>query len=186
MGILGSLGLGNVESNPNHMPDNKYRGVIKESRFTYVESKNTLNHVIVYQSTEGATKGKVESEWWPLGTPHYEENPEVPGSKKLVGLTPTMSEKSKTFYKKRLESLGTSDAEIDANGPESLVAMDVEFTIVHRNGYQNIGNAWKLGTDGSGNPATVPVNPTADASGNTQNPWESPAAAPQAPSQGAL
>lgn len=135
MDITGSLGLEDVESDPNYLPPRTtFPGVVLNSEYVKPRNKEHLSHVITYQVTEGDKKGKTQAEWFRLGIPQYDDN------QNLVGLENTMSEAAKSFYRRRLESLGVPESRFKGFKPEDVIAVKVDFSVRHKDGFQNIAS----------------------------------------------
>ena len=135
MSLLGSLGLDDVPSDPNDIPDGRYNGVVFKDEFV-VKSDDTVHHVITYKVEDPAQfAGAQKAEWFKVGI-----NPERDATTNaLVGFTPTMEETPKRWYKKRLASdLGLSDEQIAAYKPGDLTGKPVTFGIKTNNGWKNI------------------------------------------------
>lgn len=131
MSVFDSLGLGEVEADPNALPDGKWPGVIFNSR--YVEKKDgSVAHVLTYKVTEGNRAGAIRDEWWNLGLDAKRDE-----NGKIIGLgTPTMSEQQKPWYKQRLEAL---QADLGPEfEPESLIGKKVTFGTKKRGTFINV------------------------------------------------
>lgn len=146
-GLFDSLGMGQVESDPNNIPDGRYPGKVLKSEHVFVEKKSELSHVITYSVTDGKHKGAQRAEWFTIG-----KDPVFNDDGVLVGLTPTMSETNKQWYKKRLNDLLTpegTDEEKDKviaaamENPESLKDIPVAFGVRRKDGFVNISFAEK-------------------------------------------
>ena len=146
MDITGSLGLENVESDPNYLPPRTdFPGVVRQSEHVKPRNKEHLSHVITYEVTDGQYKGKTQAEWFRLGIPQYDDN------QNLVGLENTMSEMAKSFYRRRLESLGVPESRFAGFKPEDVIAVKVNFSVRHKDGFQNIANV-ELQTEPTNDP----------------------------------
>lgn len=143
MSLLGSLGLDSVESDPNKIADGVYNGVVFKSEYVvHTKNKNkadeydAVSHVITYQVTDGDRKGAQKAEWFTLGRdPQYDES--SPG-RPLVGMTPTMSEAAKPWYKKRWVDLGVDENEVASADPKRLIGTRVRFGVKTKDGFQNV------------------------------------------------
>lgn len=147
--LFNSLGLGNVEADPNSIPDNTYEGDIMKSEMVLVPAKARISHVITYLVTEGTKKGAQKQEWFELATNPVDSNGQ-PATKltEVASATPSMTEQAKPWYKKRLVDCGADEAAID-NGTfdlSSLVGTPVTFGVKTKDGYQNISFARKRDT----------------------------------------
>lgn len=149
--LMGSLGLDEVESDPNHIPAKEtVPGSVYKSEYVKSVKKGTLAHVITYKVDDGHTHAaKEQQEWFTLGIPSYDDE----GN--LSGIEVTMSEKAKSFYKRRLETLGVTD--MNAFKPSDLVATKVDFSVRHANGYQNIANVELRDASSNGETTTDPT-----------------------------
>lgn len=135
--ITGSLGLEDVESDPNYLPPKTdFPGEVVKSEYVKPRNKEHLSHVITYKVVDEGSKwnGKEQAEWFRLGIPQYDDE------QRLVGVENTMSEQAKSFYRRRLESLGVPENRFKGFKPGNLVALKVTFSVRHANGYQNIAN----------------------------------------------
>lgn len=133
MGLLNSLGLDQVEADPNYLADGKYAGEVFKSEYVYVKAKDTVSHVITYRVTAGERAGAQKAEWFKLGTaPVYGDNGQI------VSMTPAMTEQAKPWYKKRLTDLGLTDADIANFEPHVLIGLPVTFGVKSKDGYTNI------------------------------------------------
>lgn len=131
--LMQSLGLNQVESDPNALPDGKWPGVVFKSELVFVEKKNTISHVITYKVTDGERKGAQRQEWFELGKdPKYDEQ------KNLIGLDLTMTDERKSWYKKRFEDLGIHPDSVESTDPKDLVGIPVIFGTKKNQGYINI------------------------------------------------
>lgn len=138
MGLLGSLGLDKVEADPNYLPEARYAAEVFKDEYLFHKSKgsaekDTISHVITYRVTEGDRKGVSKAEFFEIG-----KNPEYDEAGALVGLTPTMSEQQKPWYKKRLLDLGLTEQEIDDHEPGDLVGKSITMGIKKNGEYTNI------------------------------------------------
>lgn len=149
--LMASLGMDQVEGDPNALPDGRWVGEVMNSDFVHAKNKNTYAHVITYRVTDGSHKGAQRQEWFTLG-----ENPVFEGDV-LVGLTPTMSEEQKSWYKKRLLDLGVEETRVDDGSfrPHEIVGLPINFGTKKNGAYINI-NFVELRT-----PSPEGVNPSA-------------------------
>jgi hypothetical protein len=131
-GIFDTLGLGNVESDPNALPDGKWIGDVFKSQ--YVEKNDgTVAHVLTYRVTDGDRKGAQRQEWFELGTGAVKE-----GDKIVDVQTPTMPEDRKSWYKLRLESLNPGVVIDNTYRPEQEVGKQVYFGTKRNGAYINV------------------------------------------------
>lgn len=133
MSLMGSLGLDSVEADPNAIADGTYKAVVFKSEYV-VSKKDDVFHVITYKVIDGPRKGAQKAEWFKLGTDPVREGP----GNVLVGMTPTMTEQAKPWYKKRWVDLGVPEAEVATADPSRLVGINVDFGVKTKDGYQNI------------------------------------------------
>lgn len=162
MGLLDSLGLDQVQGDPNAIPDGPYKGKVVKSEIAVVDAKNTVSHVLTLRVTEGPHKGAEKQRWYQLG-----KDPQRDGTpaNKLVGFTPTMTDQQKTWYKKMWADLGgIPSADYEGTMPDIsvLVDKDCEFGIKTADGYSNVSwingprNASPQATP-TGTPAVTPA-----------------------------
>lgn len=159
MSLIGSLGLDAVEADPNYLADGAYPGEVFKSEYVIREKdgEETVNHVITYRVTEGDRKGAQKAEWFRLGKDPVREGP----ANELVGMTPTMTEQAKTWYKKRLVDLGIPEEEIATLVPQTLVGIPVDFGVKTKNGYTNVSFVSRREIPGVA--GTAPVAPSGPA-----------------------
>ncbi len=141
MSLSSSLGLSNVEADPNSIPDGRYEGKVLRSQYVHVPKSNTVSHVITYQVTSGDHKGASRDEWFRLGTgPQFAED-----GKTIVGLDEfTMSDQQKSWYKKRFLDLGVPEDKVDSVEPGDLVGIPVAFGVKRNGEYVNVNFAEKM------------------------------------------
>lgn len=139
MNLLSSLGLESVEADPNHIPDNRYNGIVARSELVVAKNKGTLNHVITYKITEGDRTGAEKAEWFKLGDNAVtaEGNPAEKASE-VASYTPSMTEQAKPWYKKRWVDLGVPEDQVGKVDFDVLVGTKVTFGIKTKDGYSNI------------------------------------------------
>jgi len=131
MGLFDTLDMGNVDDDPNALPDGKWVGEVYKSEL--VEKKNgAVSHVITYRVTEGERNGAQPTEWFELGTDAVrDENNRVVDFK-----TPTMPEDKKRWYKMRWANLGkplTAESKIS-----DLVGIPINFGTKRNGNFTNI------------------------------------------------
>lgn len=137
--LLQSLGLESVEADPNHIPDNKYNGVVNESQLVVAKNKGTLNHVITYKVTEGDRKGAEKQEWFKIGKdPVDAEGNLATKAEDVVNYTPDMTDTAKQWYKKRWVDLGVPEEQVGQVEFSVLKGKLVTFGVKSKDGYQNI------------------------------------------------
>lgn len=136
MSLMGSLGLDNVEADPNALPAGKYAGVVFKADFVVAPAKNTYNLVLTYKVTEGERNGAQRQEWFTLGTVTSKDD-----AGNVTAINPTMKETQKPWFKKRLVDLGIPENQIpalDQNSVQVLVGKPIFFGVRHNDGYINI------------------------------------------------
>lgn len=139
--LLGTLGLQNVAADPNDIPDNTYDGVVAESQYVTVESKDTLAHVITYRVADGPHKGAQRQEWFTIGNaPRDASGNFAKNVTDVVNFQQAMSDQQKMWYKKRWVDLGIAEADVNSGtvAPEALVGRPVTFGVKTKNGFKNI------------------------------------------------
>ncbi len=138
--LLAGLGLGNVEADPNAVPDGRYDGVVHTSQYVLSEARNTVAHAIGYKVTEGDYHGMTPaSQYTVLGTDPKDANGNFPSKvSEIVSYTPTMTETAKQWYKKAYVDLGIPEQDIEATSPEMLVGIPVTFGVKKNGQYRNI------------------------------------------------
>lgn len=137
--LLGSLGLDQVEADPNALPDGKYDGEVLKSEYVLVQRKDTINHVITYKVTDGDHVGAQRQQWYTLGTePRDAEGNWPESTDAITSYTPTMSDAQKSWYKKLHVDLGIPEQDVPSTPPAALVGKPVTFGIKKNNGYINI------------------------------------------------
>ena len=161
------LGLNEVAADPNALPDGKYDGVVTKSVLVYVDSKDTLSHVITYKVTEGDRKGAQKDEWFTIGKEPRLKDGSTPAKGEvnpndLASLTPTMSEAAKPWYKKRYTDLGFAEADVDNGsvGITDLVGILVTFGVKKKDGYTNINFVEVRGAVTESAPVSLNVDST--------------------------
>lgn len=128
MGFLNDLDLGNVEADPNYIPDGPYPANIVKSDIVTRKNDGKQSWVLTYQIIEGRFAGKQQQEWFDL-------KPEGDNA-----------ELKKSFLKRRVLSLGIPENEVSNVDTDYFVGMRVKVTIKHRNGYQNVSDVELMGT----------------------------------------
>lgn len=134
MSLMASLGLENVEADPNFLADGKYAGEVFKSEYVYSKPKNKLWHVITYRVVDGDRKGAQKQEFFEIGSdPVYD-----PESGALTSVTFTMTEAQKPWYKKRHMDLGIPEAQVHLAKPEDLIGKKVTFGVKKNGEFVNI------------------------------------------------
>lgn len=121
-GFLNDLGLENVEADPNYIADGTYPAYVFKSEIR-TKKDETKSWVLTFKIAPESNKhaGQTQQEWFDL---------------KPVGEN---AEMKKSFLKKRVLSLGVPEAKIPTFSPNDVLGTKVSMSIVHRKGYQNIG-----------------------------------------------
>lgn len=142
MSLLSSLGLNDIPSDPNDIPDGKYDGVVQASDYVIVDSKGTLNHVVTYQVIDGDHKGAQRQVWYTLYKNIVDSEGAVPFNvDNIKGGTPAMTDANKRWYKKMwCDLLGLDDSTFDAakHDVKDLVGIPVTFGVKTKDGYKNV------------------------------------------------
>jgi hypothetical protein len=121
-GFLNDLGLDNVEADPNYISDGTYPAFVFSADVRTKKDKSkswVLTYKIAPESPKHA--GQQQQEWFDL---------EPKGEN---------AEMKKSFLKRRVLSLGVPEDKINSLQPNDVVGIKVAMSIVHRNGYQNVG-----------------------------------------------
>lgn len=133
MGLLGSLGLDEVEADPNNIPDGRYDGFIKSDELV-VKKNGEVSLVITYKVSEGDRKGAERTEWYTLGKDPVRN----PTTQAVEGYTPTMDETAKSWFKKRLVDCGLNEQQIADYEPGDLANKKVTFGVKRNGNFINI------------------------------------------------
>jgi hypothetical protein len=130
MGLFDTLGMDQVESDPNALPDGKWAGEIFKSEF--IEKKNgEVSHVFTYRVTDGEKAGVQRQEWFTLGTGAVKNE-----SGKIVDVeNATMTEQAKSWYKRRLENVEYDTTNQD---PSHVTGKPIYFGTKKNGDYINI------------------------------------------------
>lgn len=106
MSLLGSLGLDEVEADPNALPNGRWDGIVKKDEIV-VKKNGEVALVFTYKVTEGDShKGAERTEWFTLGKDPVRNAT----TQAIESYTPTMDEQGKQWFKKRLVDLGLDHA----------------------------------------------------------------------------
>lgn len=125
--LIGSLGLDDVQSDPNALPDGRWAGEVFKSELVNNKKNSTVAHVITYKVTEGKRKGAQRTDWNTLGKdPVFAEGHDGDFAH-LESMTNTMDDTAKRWYKKIFTDLGIPEAEVSNTSPEDLVGLPVTF-----------------------------------------------------------
>lgn len=136
---MGSLGLENVEADPNAIPDGKYDGVVFKSEYVLSETKDTVSHVITYKVTDGDHNGAQRQEWFQIGKAPRTATGEFPkNASEIAAYEGVMTENNKTWYKKRFVDLGIPEDQVHLTPVEALVGKTVTFGVKRNQGFINI------------------------------------------------
>lgn len=149
--LLGSLGLANVEADPNKIPDGTYDGQIVSAEKVVIESKNKVSAVITFVVTSGDKKDARKPRFYDLGiNPQFDEN----GN--LLSFTPTMTDKNKQYFKKAFTDAGIPEQAVNEGRVKlaHLVGREVTFGVKTTDGFQNV-NWWQ--PRGNSLPQTQPT-----------------------------
>jgi hypothetical protein len=145
-GFLNDLGLDAVSADPNHIADGKYRAFVFNAEVRNKKNSEINSLVLTYKiAPEQKHAGQSQQEWFDL----------LPAS-----ATGDNAEFKRSYLKKRILSLGIPESKINEVNPGDLIGIEVAITIVHKNGYQNVGNL-ELVNDG------VPVSAAPTVGGDT-------------------
>lgn len=134
--LFATLGLGNVESDPNAVPDGWYDATVRSASIVHIKSKNGVSAVLNY-ALEGDYAPAQFAQFQNMGI-----NPVIEDGK-VKAFTPTMSEKNKTYLKKAFTDLGITEDEVISTPTEALLAKVVgrkcRVRVVKGNqGYRNV------------------------------------------------
>lgn len=133
MSLMGSLGLENVEHDPNNVPDGKYLGEVAEETYVHSKKDDSISHVITYKVTEGDHAGARRQEWFKLG-----KNPQRDEFGNITSLDITMTDQAKGWFKKRMVDLGTAPEEVGNLKPGDNVGKQVTFGVKRNGDYVNV------------------------------------------------
>jgi len=122
MDLFGSMGLDDVEADPNHIAPGEYPAFVFES--TVVTAKTGKNAgknswVVTYKISDGKFNGKTQQEWF--------------------SLDPT-NQQVKPWLKRRILSLGVPETKVGGFSPADVVGTPVFVKIKHKDGYQNVAD----------------------------------------------
>jgi hypothetical protein len=160
MGLLDSLGLDQVEADPNSLPDGKYGSVLYKADIIATKTDKVMAMFVFKVNDGGKQHGKEKPEFWEFGTGVVKAEDGT-----ISFTTPTMTEDRKSWFKNRLIALGVPDAQtpkFDQAMADGLVGTEVFMGIKNKNGYCNI-NFIERRNAGAGNVAstTAGVDPFA-------------------------
>lgn len=131
--LLNSLGLGEVEADPNAIPDGRYDAVVMKSEYVHVKGKDALAHVITYKVTDGDNAGAQVPHWFNLGVnPKFNENGQP------ISFTPTMTQGNKQWYKKAFVDLGIPEDQVTATPISALVGRECTIGVKKNGQYRNV------------------------------------------------
>jgi hypothetical protein len=137
MGLLDSLGLDDVNADPNALPDGKYGAQVFKAGVVATKT-DKVQIIVTYKVNDGGKMhGREKPEFFTLG-----EGVKKDESGKIVGFEkPAMSEQQKPYFKKRMIDLGIPESkhnDIDDEMLKGLIGTDVYFGVKNNNGYCNI------------------------------------------------
>lgn len=120
MNLFASMGLDEIEADPNHIADGTYPAFVFESQI--LTAKNGKNAgkpqwVVNYKIAEGNFKGRQISEWF--------------------NLDPN-NEQAKPWIKRRILSLGVPESKVSEFQPADVVGTAVTVKVQTNGGYQNV------------------------------------------------
>ncbi len=166
MGLLDSLGLDNVEADPNALPDGKYGAALYKADIIATKTDKVMAMFVFKVNDGGSQNGKEKPEFWEFGTGVQKD-----AEGKVAGFdTPTMTEDRKSWFKNRLISLGVPDSQagnFDQAMADGLIGTEVFMGIKNKNGYCNINfierrdaNAAKAQVNAADPFSTPPATPS--------------------------
>ena len=137
--LMQSLGLENVEADPNRVPDNKYDGVVFKSEYVLRKEKDSLSHVVTYKVEGGPHNGAQIAHWHLLGKNVKDAQGNFPDSvDQIASYDNTQTEMNKQFYKKMFVDLGIDPDQVHLTSIDALVGIPVTFGVKTKEGYQNV------------------------------------------------
>jgi len=171
--LFDSLGLGDVDADPNAIPDGRYDAVVASADMVHIKSKNSAAIVFNYQ---------VEGDYAPARIAQFQNlgnNVVLDDNGKIKSFTPTMSQQNKQFLKKAFVDLGVPESTVSTTPTMDLLAMVVgrKCTIgVKKNGaYRNVSyveyRAPEVATDLTGNDTPGAVQQTPRVVGTDEPPF---------------
>lgn len=139
MDILGTLGLGDVPSDPNDVPVGTYDAVIFSSEYVLSKNKDTIAHNIVFKVVGEEFGGAKPNQWNTLGKEPRDAEGNFPNNVQNVATyTPTMSDQQKSYYKKTWVDCGVPEDEVGRRDPSTLVGTPVTIRVYTSNGFKNV------------------------------------------------
>lgn len=134
-GFLNDLGLENVSADPNHIADGLYKAFVFNSEVR-AKRDGSKSWVISYKIAPGQQHaGQIQQEWFELEPKG--ENVEL----------------KRSWLKRRVLSLGVPEQRVGSVDPGDFIGTEVNVKIVHRNGYQNVGEVTLVADGGVTTPA---------------------------------
>lgn len=119
LGFLADLGLDEVESDPNHLPDATYLGYLTKVKVQpYKDKAKGKAIILTYKVSDGEHKDKTVDEWKSANS--FDEP------------------RKKAWLKQRLLSLGVPESRMNAVNPDDLVGTAVLFTVKKNGDYINV------------------------------------------------
>lgn len=132
-----TLGLQNVEADPNNIPDGRYDGKVLKSEYVLTKT-GKVAHVTTFQVTDGTYNGAQKQKWDNLGDNPRTADGGIPEKiDEVASFNPTMKDTQKTWYKKFWLDLGI-DTDAGPYKPEDLNGKLVTFGVKRNDGYANI------------------------------------------------
>lgn len=121
MGFLSDLGLDDVDSDPNALPDGTYKAALFECKI--IEAKDAAKGkfvVFTYKVTDPDSKyqGTTIDEWKSANS--FDEP------------------RKKAWLKQRIMSLGVPEARVNAVDPSDLLGTAVDVTVKQKGEYRNV------------------------------------------------
>lgn len=120
--LFASMGLDDVEADPNHIADGMYNAHVYESQILTAKSGKKAGRpqwVLNYKILEGTYKGRVQSEWFDLGP---------------------NNDQAKPWIKRRILSLGVPESKVSEFQPADVIGTPVTVKIQTKDGWQNVVN----------------------------------------------
>lgn len=139
MGLMDSLGLGDVEADPNAFPDGWYGTVLYKAGVIETK-KGDVSVLLSFKCNDGSKKSGAEKpEFFTLGNQAVKDE-----AGKITGFTPTIKETQKSYLKKRLLELGVPQNIVDAGTWDNdtlngLIGSEYNIQVYNKNGFCNIG-----------------------------------------------
>lgn len=122
MDLFGSMGLDDVEADPNFIPAGEYAAYITDSAIVTAKTGKNMGKnswVLTYKVSDGKFNGRTQQEWFSLDP---------------------SNEQVKPWLKRRLLSIGVPESRIGSFNPADVVGTPVFVKIKHKDGYQNVAD----------------------------------------------